>query len=177
MIAFSLFILFKEENIGIKNKLFDELRHIKNPNMENLRELKYTDRVYKELLRFISPANLISRYTSRDLIIGDKTINKGSYMMVSIKSILQDDKHWVNPEKFDPDRKIPDNYLYPFIPFSTGERMCPGVQATEMVFKGFLYFIKDYEFIADPNNPKFFIPECDPVTRLKRVYHGHLRKI
>ena len=169
LISFSFFILFDKSNSSIKERLFSELQSAKN--FDEIKRLPYTDKVYKELLRYISPANLISRYTSKNLVFGDKTINKGSYMMVSLKSILHDEKQWDNPERFNPDRVIPKHLIYPFIPFSTGERMCPGVQVTEMVFKQFLYFLKDYNFISN-DNPS--IPIRDPVIRLDKKYTGYL---
>ena len=183
LIAFSFFILFDKQNEHIKSKLFLELNTLAhssaNVSFSDIKKLEYTDKVYKELLRYISPANLISRYTSQDLKFGDKTIIKGSYMMTSIKTILHDSDQWPLPHKFDPDRSMPKNFVYPFIPFSTGKRICPGIQTTEVVFKTFLFILKDYKFIADPATPfdsTSSIPMADPVIRLNKKYNGFLSK-
>lgn len=162
LMAFSLYILMDEE---IASHLYQE---IQKDALHN----DYVDQVYKELLRFISPANLLSRYTSIERLIGEKQIPKGSFLMICLKSILHDPAKWHQPEKFNPHRQFPQTFIYPFIPFSTGERMCPGVQATEVVFKAFLYILKDYKFLPNDNFSINQIPMHDPVIRLDPKYQA-----
>ena len=64
------------------------------------------------------------------LVTGSVLIDKGSTVVIAPTSMHRDRKYFPEPEKFDPDRFLPENSLnrHPFcyIPFSAGSRNCIG---------------------------------------------------
>lgn len=175
LLAFSLYVLSEPQNKPFFDACKEEMNRANPKDIVAGEKCPMTDSLYKELLRYISPANLMSRYTSRELKFGDKNIRKGSYMMVCLKTILHDELHWEHPERFNPARHFPSNFEYPLIPFSTGERICPGIQVTNAITKAFLYVLKDYRFVADA--PLAGIPMNEPVTRLDKSYRGRFERL
>lgn len=55
---------------------------------------------------------------------------KGSHILLHILDAHKDPNFWSDPEKFDPDRFLPDNvkdrHPFSYIPFSAGPRNCIG---------------------------------------------------
>lgn len=64
------------------------------------------------------------------MFAGDHTILPGTSIFVNVFALHRNEKHFENPNTFDPDRflKIDTNYRhnFAFIPFSAGPRNCIG---------------------------------------------------
>lgn len=100
-------------------------------DMNILGNLKYMERVIKEGLRLYPSANTIGKCTDKDIHTNDGyIIPKGSSAILMIYDIHRDEKHWPEPEKFDPDRFLPENSVkrhpFAYLPFSAGPRNCIG---------------------------------------------------
>ena len=58
-------------------------------------------------------------------------IPKGTTVQMHIMSIHRDPNHWQNPDKFDPDRFLPEQscgrHPFSYLPFSAGQRNCIGI--------------------------------------------------
>lgn len=69
-------------------------------------------------------------YLSQFLVTGDYIVPAGTTVAISQFIVHRNPKYWPNPEKFDPDRFLPENCqnrpYYAFIPFSAGPRSCVG---------------------------------------------------
>lgn len=110
--------------------------------------MKYLECIIKESLRMYPPVPFIARQISQEVTIGwfDSCLFKlqdlntqtyisdninyppGTIFNIHIFDLHRDSKQFPSPEKFDPDRFLPDvtsqRHAYAFIPFSAGPRNC-----------------------------------------------------
>ncbi|GFT86251.1 cytochrome P450 4V2 [Nephila pilipes] len=126
----------------IQRKVHEELdwifgEDVKRPATEDdLKDMKYLECVIKETLRLYPPVPLFGRQMIEDTNICDTKIPKGTTCMVFTHVLHRDEEVFPNPEKFDPDRFLPENSLnrnpYAYIPFSAGPRNCIGQKLSMM---------------------------------------------
>jgi pentalenene oxygenase len=90
--------------------------------------LGYTKRVIAEVLRMYPPAWLATRRSLRETTIDGHVIPAGVDVYFSPYALQHDPASFPQPEKFDPDRWLPERSAeYPrraYIPFGTGFRKC-----------------------------------------------------
>ena len=94
-------------------------------------ETKLLERVIRESLRLYPPAPLVSRKLLEECDIGgDVILPAGCSINLMIYCIHRDAEQFPDPEKFDPDRFLPENiakrHPFAYIPFSAGPRNCIG---------------------------------------------------
>ncbi|GBM88231.1 Cytochrome P450 4V2 [Araneus ventricosus] len=122
--AFYLIGLHKD----VQEKVHEELDSIfgddteRHANTEDLKDMKYLDCVLKESQRIFPSCGY--------------PIPKGVSCLVHIHSLHRDERWFPNPEKFDPDRFLPENctnrHPFAYIPFSAGPRNCIGQRFAQM---------------------------------------------
>ena len=123
------------------HKEIDEVLGLTNRPLtnEDLGNLTYLECVIKETMRILSPVPLVLRTVKEDLTVAGKTIPKDSTLMVFLTMIHRDERYFPDPERFDPDRFLPENsadrHPYAFIPFSAGKRNCIGQRFAMMEMK------------------------------------------
>lgn len=97
---------------------------------EMMKKMKYLDCVMKEVQRVYPTAPFIGREVTEDTDICGYTVPKGTGAGVLTFLLHRNPKVFPNPEKFDPDRFLPENTIgrhpYAYVPFSAGPRNCIG---------------------------------------------------
>ena len=100
------------------------------PSPEDLDRLPYLERVLDESLRMSPPLHSLSRTAHDDSQIGGYAVPRGCTVTVSMYATHRLPEHWPDPEKFDPDRFLPEHCAarspYAYLPFAVGPRNCIG---------------------------------------------------
>lgn len=101
---------------------------------QDLKHLPYLDACLKEALRLFPSVPIIARELNKDLLITQKlTISKGLNVLCVPYLVHRDPRHWMDPEKYNPDRFFkpncsdePPQHPFAFVPFAAGPRNCIG---------------------------------------------------
>ncbi len=144
--------------------------------IDDLARLENLDRVISESLRLYSPIHSLSRVALEDDTIGGYPIPAGSTVMVSLHATHRLPHHWPDPDRFDPDRFLPENsqgrHRYAYIPFAVGHRACiGGAQAVVNAKINIATMMQRYLFHLDPMQRV----EMDPRTTMRPKYGLRMR--
>jgi cytochrome P450 len=109
----------------------DEVLSDRLPTAEDLPDLRYTEMVFKEALRFCPPAWTLNKRTPvEDVELGGYRLRRGSGIFIMPYVMHHLERYFPNPYRFDPERFTPDNEAkldrHVFMPFGGGERVCVG---------------------------------------------------
>ncbi|XP_059471990.1 cytochrome P450 4C1-like [Neocloeon triangulifer] len=176
--AMSWALYFLGCNPDVQQKCVEELDEIfggddRKPTMNDLNQMKYLERVIKETLRLRPSVFMIGRQVTTDLKFGGYTFPKGTGIYMHIISIHLNPKVFPNPEKFDPDRFLPEVALgrhpYAYIPFSAGPRNCIGQKFAMLEQKTLLStMLRNFKLrTVDPEKSSVYIPDL-----ILRPKHG-----
>jgi cytochrome P450 len=109
------------------------------PTMEDLPKLQYTKMLIDEAMRVYPSAWEVMRHTIDDDELGGYPIAAGSMLFWSQYIVHRHPDFWEDPEKFDPERFLPEavakRHAHAYSPFGNGPRLCIGVNfsMTEML--------------------------------------------
>lgn len=97
---------------------------------DHVEQLVYTRAVFEEAMRLYPPAPLIARRALRRFTLGPAEVAPDTALVVPIYALHRHGALWDAPERFDPDRFVPDRararHRYAFMPFGAGPRVCIG---------------------------------------------------
>lgn len=142
----------------LQQRVFEEINEIvgenKHPDYKTLQDLSYLECFIKEVLRLYPSVPLISRFLGEDITTHDGyELKKGTHVVLHIYDLHRNPKFFPNPEKFDPDRFLPENsrdrHNFAFIPFSAGSRNCIGQKFAMLEVKAVLCGILS-NFVVEP---------------------------
>ncbi|XP_070493934.1 uncharacterized protein [Chironomus tepperi] len=142
---------------------------------ETLHEMTYLNQVVNETLRMYTAGFTLLRQSNEDFIVPDTnvTIKKGSNVWIPTLAFHFDERFWVNPTKFDPERftqeEIAKRPPQCYFPFGEGPRNCIGMRFGLVNVKlGIAMIIKNFKITPDSKmeypiklNPK--APGIDPL--------------
>jgi cytochrome P450 len=122
---------------------------------ERLEELPLTEMAFKESLRLITPASLVSRCVMRDTEFAGYKLPAGSRVSVNMLFTHHMPEIWPEPQKFDPlrftDEASRRRHKFAFVPFGGGAHMCLGLHFAYMQAKCFAYhFLSTSEVSVEP---------------------------
>lgn len=147
-------------------------------DLDKLKSLPYLNLFYKECLRYFSPNPPLVRYVSKKGKLADVDIYPRTHLFVPIRAIMHHSTFWENPEKFNPERFLNNKKtqgVFPFIPFSTGSRMCPAsVDFVQVLVKmATVLLTKNYDCTVELPCEEIEIATKQP--RLKQPYFMTLK--
>uniref|UniRef100_A0A6M2DZD7 Putative cytochrome n=1 Tax=Xenopsylla cheopis TaxID=163159 RepID=A0A6M2DZD7_XENCH len=100
------------------------------PTIPDLNEMRFLERCVKESLRLYPSVPLISRALTEPLVLKNRVIPAGQIVHIHIFDLHRDPDLFPDPERYDPDRFLPDEcakrHPFAYIPFSAGPRNCIG---------------------------------------------------
>ncbi|EDS31720.1 cytochrome P450 4C1 [Culex quinquefasciatus] len=135
-IIFTVLLLANEQDA--QRRVYEELSKARRLKPEHeaftiadYTNLKYLDRFVKEALRLYPPVSFISRsLTGRLDVDSTTTLPHGTIANIHIFDLHRDPEQFPDPERFDPDRFLPEvsakRNPYAYVPFSAGPRNCIG---------------------------------------------------
>jgi cytochrome P450 len=100
------------------------------PASDAAARLVHTERVLKEAMRLYPPAWAIGREVRRPFALRSRHFDAGAQLAVSQWVLHRDPRWFPAPERFDPDRWLPERAAgiprMAFLPFGGGPRICIG---------------------------------------------------
>ena len=132
---------------------------------EMMKKMKYLDCVLKEVQRIYPTAPFIARQVTQDTLINGFLVPEGTTAAIMTFLVHRDPAVFENPEKFDPDRFLPENCVgrhpFAFIPFSAGPRNCIGQKFAMMEQKIVMStFLRNFKVTSvDPRDKMVVVGE------------------
>nr|XP_012216733.1 PREDICTED: cytochrome P450 6A1-like [Linepithema humile] len=126
-------------NQVIQDKVREEIREVLSSAdgvilYDDLKKLKYLNKIFQETLRKYPPVMYLSRKTIRNYTFENTKISlrKGQKVFIPIYAIQNDPNIYPNPDIFDPERFSDDNVAQRdsmhYLPFGDGPRNCIGAR-------------------------------------------------
>nr|XP_034342496.1 LOW QUALITY PROTEIN: cytochrome P450 2C70-like [Arvicanthis niloticus] len=128
---YGLFLLLKHPEVTAK--IQEEIARVigshRSPGMQDKSHMPYTDAVWHEIQRYIDLIPIPwPRKTTQDVQFRGYHIPKGTSIMTCLMSVLNDNKEFPHPEKFDPSHFLGERGNFKksdyFMAFSAGRRTC-----------------------------------------------------
>lgn len=170
----------------VQQRVYEEQQAIFGGDMErdctfaDTLQMNYLERVICETLRMFPPVPIIARKTGEDVKLpsGPYTVAKGTTVVISQFIVHRRADVFPDPEKFDPDRFLPERsagrHFYGFIPFSAGPRSCVGRKFAMLQLKVLLSTIVRHYKIHSTRTEKDFKLQGDIILKLANGFHIYL---
>jgi len=159
--ALQWLLLHMIHNPNIQKKVQEELNRVvgqnRLPTIEDIEHLHYTRATIYETMRrnTVTPLG-VARLADRSVMLEGHLIPKNSHVLPNIHAVHMDPEIWDAPEDFKPERFLNEEGKVQkpkeFMPFSAGQRMCPGDQIAEMELVLFFSSLLHVYEIKNPEN-------------------------
>lgn len=142
-LCFTFMLLANHKDV--QDKVYQEIMDVfghenRDPTYNDLQNLRYLELCLKESLRLYPSVPLISRLSTADINLpSGYYIPKGVTIILHIYDLHRNPDIYPDPERFDPDRFLPENsasrHPFAYLPFSGGPRNCIGKLVCCVCFK------------------------------------------
>ncbi|XP_068899037.1 cytochrome P450 4C1-like [Tenebrio molitor] len=142
----------------VQERIVEEMHQVlagsTKPDYRTLQELKYLERCLKEVLRLFPSVPFIARVLGEDMTTySGHHLKAGTMIHLHIYDLHRNPDIYPDPEKFDPDRFLPENcqnrHNFAYVPFSAGPRNCIGQKFAMLEIKAVLCGVLA-EFVLEP---------------------------
>ncbi|WP_134680061.1 cytochrome P450 [Paracoccus ravus] len=127
-LAWALYLL--SESPEWQDRVAREARARLAPEFSCVRHLETSRAVFREALRLYPPVAMTVRESRHEGIMRGRRVPRGAQMVISPWHLHRHERLWDNPHGFDPARWDSENgkecQKTAYIPFSAGQRVCPG---------------------------------------------------
>jgi cytochrome P450 len=128
-LAWTLYLL--EKNPAWKARVQAEVDAVGGrPTLADLPRLSLCLRAFREALRLYPPVYAFGRDTTEPVEIAGYQLPKRTNVLISPMALHHSARVWPEPEKFDPDRFLPEQEAtrsrWAYLPFGAGSRICIG---------------------------------------------------
>lgn len=122
-----------------------------------LDQMTYTRAVVSEALRLYPPAAIIARQAIDTERYDDRTITRGTRILIAPWVLHRHHAFWSNPDEYDPARFLPGAppiARFAYLPFGAGPRVCVGAQfAMAEATLSLAALIRDYAITRADSRP------------------------
>ncbi|QYX55573.1 cytochrome P450 [Roseovarius sp. SCSIO 43702] len=126
--ALYLLALFPEWQARVADEAKDAMAH--GFTFRDMSKLRISRDVFREALRLYPPVPMMVREAACPEIFRNRDVPEGSQIVLSPWHLHRHERLWDDPDAFRPDRFGTENgracMRNAFIPFSAGQRVCPG---------------------------------------------------
>uniref|UniRef100_A0A182PZ04 Uncharacterized protein n=1 Tax=Anopheles epiroticus TaxID=199890 RepID=A0A182PZ04_9DIPT len=173
-IMFTIVLLANEPEA--QERCYKELQDLpdrgsEKPSVQDYQNLPYLDRVIKESLRLYPSVAFISRATTGELVVDGTTFPHNTMAHIHIYDLHRDPAQFPDPERFDPDRFLPEvaekRNPYAYLPFSAGPRNCIGQKFAQLEMKTVLVTVLQHFRIRPVTRREEIVFMADLVLRAK----------
>ena len=130
-LAWAIYLLARNPQIYARVRAAVDTLDGRLPTLADLDRLELLTRVFKEALRMYPPVYLFARMSIADVTIGGYAVPKNTVFLLSPWALHHRADVWPEPDRFDPDRFLPQAEAGrprdAWIPFSDGPRVCIGL--------------------------------------------------
>lgn len=176
----SVVFYFLAQQQDLQEKLYQEIKDAIDENggsqhldYNKLHDLKFMEKFIKESIRKWG-ISFLERVCSKDYYIEELkvTIPKGTLVQIPGASLMNDEKHYQDPEIFDPEAHFNTETLIPsnFYGFGQGPRNCVGMRFAWTVMRALLVrVLANYKILpTGPDFPKEFVIDPKNVAGLSK---------
>lgn len=163
----------------VQIKVQEEIRKVigeRYPKLSDRNNMPYVQAVISEMQRHANIAPFAAFHSPiKDTLFRGYNIPRRSIIFASLYSVHRDPKYWTNPDEYNPSRFLDEagNYVKnkAFMPFSTGRRMCLGMQLATMELFMFFTFLLQRFHIKSEDGAEVTLEANFGITRSAKPYN------
>ncbi|PKY38556.1 cytochrome P450, partial [Rhizophagus irregularis] len=138
----SFIVYYIEHNPDVKNKMLKEIDSIfqgdkiRPITKDDFYSLSYCEAIVKEAARMFPVIHSFTRYIDKPNETAEYHWPADTLFAINVKAIHTDNDDWEEPNKFNPDRWLIENFepnKNSFLMFGGGLRLCPGRKLSMIV--------------------------------------------